>query len=560
MRLEAIAIHLRRRSAWEALDLGHAMLRAWAPRLYRAWFATYWLAGWAIMLLLWSWPEYAMIVLWWLKPLFDRVLLWVCSRSAFGEDTRVADVWRALPTLCRGPGLVSALTFRRLSLARSFLLPVWQLEGQRGDQARARLKLLSRRYRSHAVWLTFFCAIMSSILMFSTLIVLALLAPGDSELLSSWQWFGRDVSRWQHWVGSLMYMLAETVVEPLYVASGFSLYLNRRSELEAWDVELGLRRLAERRSSTSKASVAAMPLLALLSVLVLLPLAMPLEACAASASESCEAARRCEPPSATEVVAPSQDDPPDDQSADRSPEADTGPTTGESASETVRRLTPAKVAIAAVLSDPVFGRITQDWRWRWRPSDSAQSTNDGGWLETLAQVYRVFSEGVLRVFEVIAEILRGMLWLVGALIFLAVVWLVIRYRHLFAEVAASRQSTPDFLFGLDLRPGSLPQDILAAVHACLAEGKTVEALSLLYRGALVALIDGRQIEFRVGDTENDCLQRVAGWVPEETHRCLGEIVTAWCLAAYGRQPVARQQIATLAMAWQRCFARTEDRR
>ncbi|HMX23410.1 MAG TPA: DUF4129 domain-containing protein, partial [Accumulibacter sp.] len=235
MRLDAIAIHLRRRSAWEALDLGHAMLRDWAPRLYRAWFASYWLAGGVLMLLLWAWPEYAMMVLWWLKPLFDRVLLWVCSRSAFGEDTRIADVWRALPGFCRGVGVLPALTFRRLSLARSFLLPVWQLEEQRGDLARERFKLLSRRYRSHAVWLTFFCANMSSMLMLSLLIVLVLLVPGDSDLLSSWQWFGKDVPRWQHLVGNLMYMLAETVVEPLYVASGFSLYLNRRSELEAWD-------------------------------------------------------------------------------------------------------------------------------------------------------------------------------------------------------------------------------------------------------------------------------------------------------------------------------------
>ncbi|HMX23474.1 MAG TPA: DUF4129 domain-containing protein, partial [Accumulibacter sp.] len=90
--------------------------------------------------------------------------------------------------------------------------------------------------------------------------------------------------------------------------------------------------------------------------------------------------------------------------------------------------------------------------------------------------------------------------------------------------------------------------------------RTVDALSLLYRGALVALIDGRQIEFRVGDTENDCLQRVVGWVPEETQHCLSEIVAAWCLAAYGRQPVASQQVAALAAAWQRCFAPAELRR
>ncbi|HMV01381.1 MAG TPA: hypothetical protein PKD04_09880 [Rhodocyclaceae bacterium] len=37
MQLERIALRLRRRSSWEALDLGHAMLRAWAAPAYRAW-------------------------------------------------------------------------------------------------------------------------------------------------------------------------------------------------------------------------------------------------------------------------------------------------------------------------------------------------------------------------------------------------------------------------------------------------------------------------------------------------------------------------------------------
>lgn len=555
MRLESIAIRLRRRSAWEALDLGHAMLRAWAPRLYRAWFASYWLAGGTIILLLWPWPEYAMFVLWWLKPLFDRVLLWVCSRSAFGEETRVADVWRALPVLCRGSGVLSSLTIRRFSLARSFLLPVWQLEEQRGDQSRARFKLLSRRYRTHAVWLTFFCVNMSTILLFSFLIVLALLAPGDNDLLSSWQLFSKDAPRWQHLASDLLYMLAETVIEPLYVASGFSLYLNRRSELEAWDVELDLRRLAERRSAS------AVPLLALLTVLLLASLGVPHVAYAATPSAACGAEQSCTQVSA---AADHAEQPADDAGNDLPLEPplteETTSTTGEPSADAARPVSQAKVAIKAVLDDPVFGRVRDDWRWRWRPAADTASTAEGGWLDVLSQAYQRITEGLTQFFDFLAEILRSMLWLFGGLLLLAIIGLAIRYRHLFTEVASARQTSPDFLFGLDLRPGSLPPDILAAVRACLAEERTVEALSLLYRGALVALIDDRQIEFRVGDTENDCLRRIAGHVPDDTQHCLSEIVTAWCLAAYGRRPIAAQHVAALTTAWQRCFAPPESRR
>lgn len=547
MRLESIAIHLRRRSAWEALDLGHAMWRAWSPRLYRAWFASYWLAGVAIILLLWPWPEYVLPALWWLKPLFDRVLLWVCSRSAFGEETNVKDVWRAFPALCRGRGVLSSLSFRRFSLARSFLLPVWQLEDQGGEQARARQKLLARRYRSHAVWLTFFCANMSSILMFSLLIVLALLEPGDIDVLSSWQLFSKEAPRWQHLASLLLYMLAESVIEPLYVASGFSLYLNRRSELEAWDVELDLRRLAERRSAA-----VASPLLLLLSVLLFAPLFMPqanaaLPSTACAPGETCTQAMSADDAQGAPLEAPLNED---------MASAIAGSPTDEAAGP----LSPAKAAIQAVLDDPVFGRVREDWHWRWRSADDTAAATESSWLDALWQAYRRIAEGLTQFFDFFAEIVRGMLWLFGGLILLAIIGLAIRYRRLFVDAASIRQAPPDFLFGLDLRPGSLPPDILAAVRACLAEDKTVEALSLLYRGALVALIDGRQIEFHPGDTENDCLQRIAGQVPDETHACLGEIVAAWCLAAYGQQAISQQRVASLATVWQRCLAPLEARR
>ena len=40
--------------------------------------------------------------------------------------------------------------------------------------------------------------------------------------------------------------LAMSLIAPFYVAGGFALYLNRRSELEGWDIEICLRRLLAR--------------------------------------------------------------------------------------------------------------------------------------------------------------------------------------------------------------------------------------------------------------------------------------------------------------------------
>ena len=43
-------------------------------------------------------------------------------------------------------------------------------------------------------------------------------------------------------VTTLAYAAAISFLEPFYVAAGFGIYLNRRVELEAWDIEQEFRR------------------------------------------------------------------------------------------------------------------------------------------------------------------------------------------------------------------------------------------------------------------------------------------------------------------------------
>src|SRR5207342_1489924 len=61
--------------------------------------------------------------------------------------------------------------------------------------------------------------------------------------------FGMSYVAQTPWVTVAMaalYYVASTALEPFYVGAGFGLYLNRRTQLEAWDVELAFRRLRER--------------------------------------------------------------------------------------------------------------------------------------------------------------------------------------------------------------------------------------------------------------------------------------------------------------------------
>ena len=127
-----LAVTLRRRTPWEATDLGLAMLQRWWRPVYAAHALI--LVPVALVLVTLGWALdavwAAMLAFWWLEPLYDRVVLHVLSRAVFGEVATPRSVlasWRDWTG-----GMFGALTWDRIDFARSFNLPVRQLEGSRG--------------------------------------------------------------------------------------------------------------------------------------------------------------------------------------------------------------------------------------------------------------------------------------------------------------------------------------------------------------------------------------------------------------------------------------------
>ncbi|MCA1851515.1 MAG: hypothetical protein LC647_03725 [Beggiatoa sp.] len=199
-------------------------------------------AGW-----LWS------TLVWWLKPFYDRALVLVLSRAVFGEAMGSANVARALPGFFR-TGLVRGLTWGRFDPSRSFTLPVWQLEGLRGAARRRRSALLRKGGRQRAVWLTTACIRIEVLLMFAGIALFFMVLPegvGPSFDRSVFSWIETPAGEV---LVDLSYLVALSLIEPLYVASGFTLYLNRRTELEGWDIEIAFRQLKARRASGREAA------------------------------------------------------------------------------------------------------------------------------------------------------------------------------------------------------------------------------------------------------------------------------------------------------------------
>jgi uncharacterized RDD family membrane protein YckC len=217
------------REPWEAADLGCAALHRAPLTLYGAWFATALPVFVLMVVSMWSYPSTSGFLLWWLKPLYERMPMWIVSQRLLGNAPTVLDAmsqWRAF-----GAGLAPMLTYRRLSPTRSFDAAIDVHEGLRGSRRRGRVALLHQRSGSPALWLTVICAHVEAFLVTGAIVVLLLSMPREADL----DWMSLLVAASSNsfdWVSNLVYLTAIGLVGPVYASAGFMLYVNRRSELE----------------------------------------------------------------------------------------------------------------------------------------------------------------------------------------------------------------------------------------------------------------------------------------------------------------------------------------
>jgi hypothetical protein len=238
MKAEQLQLALRPRPAYEAVDLGVRMTQRSGRSLLRAFLplALLLVAACGATIEIAPWLPWAL--LWWCKPWLDRTLLHIYARQAFGEETSFNEAWEVR----RGASWTTMapwLTIWRLSFWRAYSMPVAQLEGQTGTARRQRVKAILRSHRGAAMMAQSTFATIEQVLLLGLLSVIPWMTPG----LRNW-----DAVRWlfsddllANGLSYAAYAAAVLFVEPFFVASGFAMYLNRRVELEAWDVEQGLR-------------------------------------------------------------------------------------------------------------------------------------------------------------------------------------------------------------------------------------------------------------------------------------------------------------------------------
>ena len=521
MRLTDANAAIRPRSAWEALDLGTLLARRQARLLVSSW-ALLTLPVFALLtLLFWQAPFWSLALFWWLKPLFERLPLHILSRSLFGAPPTLKEALRALPGLLR-PQLLASLTWRRLSPTRSFDLPVLQLEGLSGSARSQRLVVLGQRDSGAASWLTVVGVHIESALWLGLLALMYLLLPQQMEI--DWRWqilLGSDGGDWlwlEH-LSNLLYALLLCVWEPVYVACGFSLYLNRRTALEAWDIELQFRRLRQRLGGSAYA-------LLLGFALLLAQPHSPLQA-AETGPSTCPI-------------------PFDDPLGPDKPRLEHQQLTSSAAQQQIK----------ALLDQPPFENRETVTRWRLgdAATDKPADDSDSSWLQGLKNLLLLL--GGLGSVEWLALLLEAMLWgslfcLVGLLLWRYRDWLRTFSRRLHLP-QRPRRDAPEVLFGLQVAPHSLPDDIAGSAEQ-LWVSQPRAALGLLYRGLLSHLLHDFQLPLKGSHTENEVLQLVRHLEQPALEQFSQQLTRDWQRVAYGHQLPAADAGPQLCEAWRELF-------
>lgn len=502
MNLEALALEVRPRTPWEAMDVAIRLVVKHWQILFYSWMVTVFPLVLLInIVLLEDYSIWAFFLVWYLKPLYDRVPLFVLSRVIFSDQVSVKEVLHAIPSFFK-TGIVQALTLERLDSGRAFWLPLRQLEKLTGKRRKRRITSLSRNAKNRENMLFFLCFNLESLIALGLMGFVLMLLPEDTATQSFKTLFMQEEPSLLHnSLQMVLYFFVMMMVESLYVAGGFVLYLNRRIILEGWDIELAFRRLTKRQK---RKPIYISAIMMLCSSLVFMAINLPQNAYA--------------------LV---------DTNNDYLPAVNPVPLAGNQSKEVIQE----------VMKAPVFNRKQEIEYPKYTGDFSLRNKNNPE--DTLWLVDALETVG-----KVLARIFELGLWL----ILLIALFLLIKYRqHLhfgWAKKTVPLIVKPKTLFGLDLREESFPDDVATSALTLYQEKHYREAMALLYRATLAYLVQHYHFDLKTGATEGDCLYWVTQTLADsEQISYFSTLAQAWQLTAYAHQCISEKEMRWLCDNW-----------
>jgi len=515
--LSRIALQPRLRNGWEAIDLGFMMARRWWWQLFFAWTIPGLILFCLLSGLFYEQSWVAIFVVWWLKPLWDRLPLYVASRQLFGEHVSykhlISVLWQTLKRDC-----LAWLTWRRLSLTRAFDMPVTILEALTGNARVRRLAVLHKNSTNAATWLTITCIHMEWVIGLGLIGLLYILIPNefDMDFGSLWTRYELHVAH----ATSLLSFFAMALVAPFYTMAGFALYISRRVELEGWDIEIRFRHLAAQHGN-KRANRGTPSMVMLAFCVAVFSLSTP----------------------TSDALANSNDDEQPLGQATLSPQH-------------------SRQIINEILLGESFHHVIDKSGWRVKDKKQRADGDIPDWLiwlvEALEQLFD-FDRPDIGKLSITASVLEFVLWVV---MISFVIYLIYRYRETLAQWmprtsirSPAQPPPPEILFGLDVAHDSLPVDVAADGLDLWHAGRHRAAMSLLYRATLYHLMHDFSFRFYDSHTETECAAIVAVSSERRVVAYMDTLTHSWQRLAYGHRMPPDSQFRVLCQQWREIFQR-----
>ena len=507
MRLDQMTVALRVRSPWQAMDLGLRMVRANA----RAIWLPYFLFAGSVFVLC-NLLAYALgqlwlgwFLIWWLKPVFDRIPLHVLSHVTFGNYPSFRDTLRA-PFQWRFGLWFSWLTYRRFSFWRSMSMPIDILEGLSAERLSMRRSVLIGAVSSQMIGLSFICILFENVLMISAIVLFYMFIPIEylNHLFENFYttYFNYDPPVWIDLVLNTVYFLSVAAISPFYVGAGFAAYLNRRTQLEAWDIEIAFKRIATRLKQSSA-------LLVLLTVLI-----------TSSFSNNTYA------DDAPEIKVP--------------PKAQTLP---QLFAEDYRA-EPKAVSDAVKKAYQDKNLSPKEKYSTWEPIDKKKEKPKQKKNTTFPGF-----EGVIGMLSGgIGFVAEYGLWCLLAIVLSWLIWKSADWMPWLKDKMPAKRELDALTEKEVLDLDTLPSNLSSAVKKLWAQQPRA-ALALLYRGSVEKLAERLGTPFPPGATEAECVRRSRRLAEPESEAIFHKVVRAWQAAAYAHRLPNGDEFEVLIEEW-----------
>lgn len=506
MDLDKVAVRLRPRRGVQSVDLGLLLGRRFWAQIIVAWLmlaAPLLVVSQGLVFFatgrLWA----SLLVGWWLKPLFDRVTLYIVSQGFFGRVPSRQETAEAVLRQWMSWEAVADLTVRRFSLMRPLLMPIRALEGERGEPVRRRIRsFVDQPARMQSYGLLLFLLAFKGVLYFSVFVGVSLIWPEELAgmgVLDGWEYFRDAGPPWGVAGAVILVSLGVTLfLEPFYGAGGFGIYVQRRIEREGWDLELRFRRLARRIAGGISRG----------SLLLLVSLSWSLSSPTPVYGEEAEG----------EVFGP----------VDRS-------------------LIPVEAPqeeLERILKEPPFGGQRLEKRWRAREGRELPM----GQLWIVKELMDLAGRHM-------AGLLRALLWVVFGAGAVWTLWRVAKFmgRRPGAEEGEERRARweEEILLASGGELDGAATDILGAAQRSWLAGEQGRAVGVLFLGSLRRFEELYSFRFAEGWTAAHCAEQVQergvhGQVISELARAFDELVWA-------NQVISESRFEELLVRWEQVF-------